>query len=117
MHEMPVIEGQIPVLRNFYWHINNPNTRTLIPKLMRYGYVDARNASDAECARVNWSFWYQFARFCYFALRTYIPKRHLGFPAVANSFCTAFGHLLRHLLLAEELRIRRGETKRDTHGW
>jgi glycosyltransferase involved in cell wall biosynthesis len=117
MHEMPVIQGEMSILKHYYWHINNPNIRTLIPKLLQYEYVDAQNASDEQCARISDSFWYQLGRFCYFAVRMYWPYRRHGFPATANAICTAFGHLLRHLLLVEELRIRRGLTKRDTHGW
>lgn len=117
MHEMPVIAGELPMLENFYWHINNPNIRTVMPKYLRYEYVDARNATDEECAAVNASFWHQLLRFNYYALRYYWNCRHLGFPAVANALTRAFAQLLRHLLRAEELRIRRGLTSRDTHGW
>jgi len=117
MHEMPVIQGELGRLTHFYWHVNNPNIRTLVPKFLRYQYVDAQAASDEQCARVNPSFWYQLMRFCYFAVRIYWPQRRMGFPAVALAMCHAFGHSLRHLLLIEELRIRRGLTKRDTHGW
>jgi len=117
MHEMPVLEGKIASLTHFYWHVNNPNIRTLIPKLLRYEYLDAQNASDEDCAAVHTSFWYQLGRFCYYAVRVYWPNRRLGFPATAYALSLAFGQLLRHLLLTEELRIRRGLTQRDTHGW
>jgi glycosyltransferase involved in cell wall biosynthesis len=117
MHEMPVIPGDMPMLANFYWHINNPNLRTIIPKFVRYEYVDAQNATDEECAAVNASFWRQLLRFNYYAFRYYWGVRHLGFPAVANALSRAFAQLLRHLLRAEELRIRQGLTSRDTHGW
>ncbi len=117
MHEMPFITGVMPRLTNHYWHVNNPNLRTVIPKHLRYEYVDAQNATDEKCASVNGSFWYQLGRFIFYAVRTYWPRRRLGFPAAANAFGMAFGQLLRHLLLVEELRIRRGLTKRDTHGW
>ena len=117
MHEMPVIHGEMPMLTHFYWHVNNPNIRTLVPKLLRYEYTDAQSATDDACARINTSFWYQLGRFCYYAVRGYWPNRRLGFPATAYALGLAFGQLLRHLLLAEELRIRKGLTKRDTHGW
>lgn len=117
MHEMPVIQGEVPMLTHYYWHINNPNIRTLIPKLLYAEYGDAQNAPDEQCARINTFFWYQLGRFCYFAIRFYWPKRHLGFPATECALGLAFGQLLRHILLIEELRIRRGLTKRDTHGW
>jgi glycosyltransferase involved in cell wall biosynthesis len=117
MHEMPVIKGSMEKLTNFYWHIDNPNIRTLIPKLLRYEYVDAQNASDEACARVNSGFGYQLLRFNYLAIREFFRYRRYGFPAVENAFGTAFGHLLRHLLLVEELRIRKGLTRRDTNGW
>ena len=117
MHEMPVIQGEIPKLIHHFWHVNNPNIRTLIPKLLRYEYVDAQNASSEACSRVNGSFWFQLARFSYYAVRIYWPKRRLGYPAVGYAFGLAFGQLLRHLLLIEELRIRKGLSKRDTHGW
>ena len=117
IHEMPKIEGKILSMQNFYWHVNNPNLRTIIPKLLRYEYIDAQAASDKTCARVNTSFWYQLTRFCYHAIKTYWPNRRLGYPAMAFAMSLAFGQLLRHLLLIEELRIRQGFTKRDTHGW
>ena len=117
MHEMPVIQGETPLLSRFYWHVNNPNIRTVIPKHLRYEYVDAQKASDETCSRINGSFWVQLGRFCYYAIRNYWPNRRLGFPAVANAFGAAIGQLLRHLLLVEELRIRKGLTQRDTHGW
>jgi hypothetical protein len=117
MHEMPLISGELLRMTHFYWHVDNPNIRTLIPKLLRYEYVDAQNASDSECAAVNNSFWYQLGRFCYYAVRHYWPYRRLGFPAASFALGLAFGQLLRHLLLIEELRIRQGLTKRDTHGW
>jgi hypothetical protein len=117
MHEMPVIQGKMPSLTHFYWHLAHPNIRTMIPKLLRYEYVDAQSATDEACARVNSSFWYQLTRFCYLAVRGYWPHRRLGFPATELAFGYAFGQLLRHLLLVEELRIRKGLMKRDTHGW
>jgi glycosyltransferase involved in cell wall biosynthesis len=117
MHEMPVISGELPTLEGFFWHVKNPNIRTIMPKFLRYEYVDAQNATDEQCAAVNASFWYQLARFNYYAFRYYWNVRRLGFPAVANAMCRAFAQLLRHLLRAEELRIRRGLTSRDTQGW
>jgi glycosyltransferase involved in cell wall biosynthesis len=117
MHEMPLIKGELPELQGFFWHINNPNIRTVIPKYLRYEYVDARNASDEECAAVDASFWRQLARYNYYAIKYYWNVRKLGFPAVANAMTRAFAQLLRHLLRAEELRIRRGLTTRDTQGW
>jgi glycosyltransferase involved in cell wall biosynthesis len=117
MHEMPVIQGEMPSLTHFFWHVNNPNIRTLIPKFLRYQYVDTQNASDEQCARVNVSFWVLLMRFCYHAVKWYWPRRKSGYPGVAWSMCAAFSQVTRHLLLAEELRIRQGLTKRDSHGW
>jgi len=116
-HEMPVIAGRVETLRHPYWHISNPNIRTLVPKFLRYEYVDAQNASDDDCLKVNDSFWYQLLRYNYYAVVHYWGKRKLGFPATANALTCAFGQLLRHLLMVEELRIRRGLTTRDTQGW
>lgn len=117
MHEMPDFTGRVDSLTHPFLHINNPNIRTLVPKLVRYEYVDAQSATDEQCAKVNSSFWYQLLRFNYYAVVHYWSRRRLGFPATANALTMAFGQLLRHLLLVEELRIRRGLTKRDTHGW
>ncbi|GEM_PF-4424064 len=117
MHEMPVIVGEMPMLKNIFWHVNNPNIRTLIPKFLRYQYVDAQAATDEECARVSVSFWNLMARFCFHAFRWYWPRRRTGYPGVAWAMCVAFSQVTRQLLAAEELRIRRGLTKRDTHGW
>jgi glycosyltransferase involved in cell wall biosynthesis len=117
IHEMPIITGRLETLTQPYLHINNPNIRTVVPKYLRYEYIDAQKATDEACSQVNPSFWYQLIRFNFYAIREYWPKRRLGFPAVARAQTAAFGQLLRHLLLVEELRIRRGLTIRDTHGW
>jgi glycosyltransferase involved in cell wall biosynthesis len=117
MHEMPVFNGRTEKLKNPFLHINNPNIRTLIPKHLRYEYIDAQNATDEKCSQVKPSFWYQLLRFNYYAVRTFLPKRRLGYPAAGFAFGTATGQLLRHLLLIEELRIRKGLTQRDAHGW
>jgi glycosyltransferase involved in cell wall biosynthesis len=117
MHEMPDFVGRSEALTNIYWHIDNPNIRTILPKYLRYEYTDARAASDAECARINPSMFYQLARFNYFVLRTYWPHRKRGVAAMLCAMSEGMGQLIRHLLLVEEARIRRGETIRDTHGW
>jgi glycosyltransferase involved in cell wall biosynthesis len=117
MHEMPDILGRSETLTNVYLHIDNPNIRTIIPKFLRYEYTDARAASDEECARVNPSFFYQLARFNFFAVNVYWHRRKWGVPGTLLAFSHGMGQLMRHLLLVEEGRIRRGETIRDTHGW
>jgi glycosyltransferase involved in cell wall biosynthesis len=117
IHEMPEFSGKIEKLESPFLHINNPNIRTLLPKHLRYEYIDAQSATDEQCAKVKSSFWYQLLRFNYYAIRIFLPQRKLGYPAAGYAFGTATGQLLRHLLLIEELRIRKGLTQRDTHGW
>lgn len=117
MHEMPDFVGKSERLQAHYWHINNPNIRTLLPKFLRYEYVDAQKATDADLQRINPNFFYQLARFNYIATRLYLVNRKRGVSATLNSLCLGMGHLIRHLMLIDELRIRRGETIRDTHGW
>lgn len=117
MHEMPDFVGRADALTAFYWHVDNPNVRTILPKFLRYDYVDAQHASDAECDAVPKSFFYQLARFNYYAITHYWPKRRLGIAGGLFGLSMGIGHLVRHLLMIEEARIRRGETVRDTHGW
>jgi glycosyltransferase involved in cell wall biosynthesis len=117
MHEMPMFSGEIGKLSSPFLHINNPNIRTVIPKHLRYEYIDAQQATDDECGRIRTGFWYQLFRFNYYAIRTFFPKRRLGYPASGVAFGTAIGQLLRHLLMIEESRIRKGLVDRDTHGW
>jgi glycosyltransferase involved in cell wall biosynthesis len=117
MHEMPDFVGRSETLSGFYWHVDNPNIRTILPKFLRYEYVDARHASDAECNRVPRSFLYQLARFNYFAVVHYWPHRKLGIAATLHGLTMGMGQLMRHLMMIEEVRIRNGETIRDTHGW
>jgi (heptosyl)LPS beta-1,4-glucosyltransferase len=117
MHEMPDFTGRAEALAGYYWHVNNPNIRTLLPKFLRYEYVDARSATDAACEQVNPSFFYQLGRFNYYAIRHYWSNRHRGVAATLNALSLGMGQLIRHLMLIDELRIRRGETTRDTHGW
>jgi glycosyltransferase involved in cell wall biosynthesis len=117
MHEMPDFEGRAEILKEFYWHVDNPNIRTILPKFLRYEYVDAQAASDAECEKVSRSFFFQLLRFNYYAVAHYWPKRKLGIPAALHGLSMGMGQLIRHLLMIEEARIRRGETIRDTHGW
>ena len=117
MHEMPDLIGKSENLTHVYWHVDNPNIRTIIPKFLRYEYVDAQAASDADCERINPSFFYQLARFNYYAIRMYWPHRKRGVGGTLMGLTAGMGQLIRHLLLVEEGRIRRGETIRDTHGW
>jgi glycosyltransferase involved in cell wall biosynthesis len=117
IHEMPVFNGEVSELKSPFLHINNPNIRTLLPKHLRYEYIDAQRATDEQCAKVRSSFWYQLFRFNYYAIKVFFPKRNLGYPASGYAFGTAIGQLLRHLLLIEELRIRQDLTERDTNGW
>jgi glycosyltransferase involved in cell wall biosynthesis len=117
MHEMPDFTGRFETLTGHYWHVNNPNIRTIIPKFLRYEYVDAQKASDADCARVNTSFWHQLARFNYYAIKVYWPRRRKGASTTLLAMTYGMGQSIRHLMLIDEIRIRRGETIRDTHGW
>ncbi len=117
MHEMPEFVGKSETLSAYYWHVDNPNIRALIPKFLRYEYVDARHATDAECAKVNHSFIYQLARFNYYALRFYWPHRKRGAAGTLIGLTFGVGQLIRHLMLIDEHRIRKGETIRDSHGW
>jgi glycosyltransferase involved in cell wall biosynthesis len=117
MHEMPDFDGKAEDLLHFYWHVNNPNIRTIIPKFLRYEYIDAQKATDADCARINTSFYYQLARFNYYAFRVFWPHRKKGAAATLLAMTYGIGQSIRHLMLIDELRIRKGETIRDTHGW
>ncbi len=117
MHEMPDFDGKSENLVHHYWHINNPNIRTILPKFLRYEYVDAQKATDAECARVNTSFLFQLARFNYYAFKVYWPQRKKGAAATLLAMTYGMGQSIRHLMLIDELRIRRNETIRDSHGW
>jgi glycosyltransferase involved in cell wall biosynthesis len=117
MHEMPDFVGRSESLSGYYWHVDNPNIRTIMPKFLRYEYVDAQHASDDECRRVPQSFFRQLARFNYYAIRTYWPHRKLGVAAALHGLTIGMGQLIRHLMLIDEARIRAGETIRDTHGW
>jgi glycosyltransferase involved in cell wall biosynthesis len=117
IHEMPSFVGRAEALVGHYWHVDNPNIRTIVPKFLRYEYIDAQHASDAECGRVKQSFFYQLARFNYYAIAHYWPKRKLGVAAGLHGLTMGMGQLIRHLMLIDELRIRKGETIRDSHGW
>jgi hypothetical protein len=117
MHEMPDFVGRSEPLTAYYWHLCSPNIRTVIPKYLRYEYVDARAASDADCQRANPNFFVQLMRFNYYAVRTFWHYRERGVAATLMGLTTGMGQLIRHLLLIEEVRIRRGEIGRDTHGW
>jgi glycosyltransferase involved in cell wall biosynthesis len=117
MHEMPDFVGRSETLEGYYWHVDNPNIRTIMPKFLRYEYVDAVHASDAECDRINASFFYQLMRFNYYAITHYWPKRDLKVGATLHGLTMGMGQLIRHLMLIDERRIRKGETIRDTHGW
>jgi glycosyltransferase involved in cell wall biosynthesis len=117
IHDMPSVKGEVIVLKNFYWHKNNFVFQAFLQKAIRYNEMDAANTSDEKCAKVNRSFWYQLLRFNYFSVRAYLYRRKFGFPATCWALGVGVYHLTRHILLAQELRIRRGETKRDTHGW
>lgn len=117
MHEMPDFSGRSEALTQPYLHLCSPNVRTIMPKYLRYEYVDAQNASDAYCEGINPSFFFQLARFNYYAIRTYWPNRKQGIAATLMGLTTGMGQLIRHLLLIEEVRVRRGEISRDTQGW
>jgi glycosyltransferase involved in cell wall biosynthesis len=117
IHDMPTVKGKVHTLTNHYSHKNNFVFQALLQKAIRYNEIDAVNSSDEKCAAVNTSFWYQLLRFNYFSVRAYLYRRKYGFPATCWSLGVGVYHLTRHILLAQEMRIRRGETKRDTHGW
>lgn len=117
MHEMPEFVGRSETLANSYWHVDNPNIRALIPKFLRYEYVDARHASDEACAKVNSSFFYQLARFNYYSIRFFWPNRKHRAAGTLLGLTFGMGQLIRHLMLIDENRIRKGETIRDSHGW
>jgi glycosyltransferase involved in cell wall biosynthesis len=117
MHEMPDFVGRSESLTHVYWHINNPNIRTILPKYLRYEYVDAQKASDEECAQINPSFFYQLLRFNYYAVKAYWPIRNRGLAATLVALTSGIGQSIRHMLMIEETRIRRGEIGRNTHGW
>jgi glycosyltransferase involved in cell wall biosynthesis len=117
IHDMPKVSGEVQVLQNFYWHKNNPVFHAIMQKAIKYNDIDATNASDEECARVNQNFWYQLARLNFFSIRAFLYRRRFGFPATCWALGVGIYHLTRHIMLAQELRIRHGETKRDSHGW
>ncbi|MES2307870.1 MAG: glycosyltransferase [Verrucomicrobiota bacterium] len=117
IHDMPIVQGDIGILEYFYLHKNNPNLMTAIPKTLKYNLIDAKNASDEDCHRINSSFWFQLLRFNYVSIRTYFSCSVKGFGAASHAFTNGLYQLFRHLMLIEQSRVRRGKINNHTNGW